>query len=206
MPRYSWKFWVCAPLALVCFGFAAKLIYWGISIRSAFERERVTPLTTFDCDLSKQGSHDIPVTVTYPAGHGFKFIVDGPPASVEPPNDEPWLAGLAGTANIAEGPWGASEPMELLEGCSFASGPDSRAIVRVYGSSPGKYTLRLRVDSGAPALAGVPHRLVIFNDVCGCETLGAFFGNIIAAGSIGAGLILGIAGVVLRKPKAIGPA
>ncbi|CAG0953005.1 hypothetical protein PHYC_00303 [Phycisphaerales bacterium] len=201
MPRYSWKFWVLVPVALACIVFAAWLVIWGVSIKSAFLHERETPLATFECDLSRPGTHDIPVTVRYPAGHGFKFIVAGPARSVQAWEQEPWLAGLSGEAHIAQGPWGASEPTALLEWLSFASGPDSRAIVRVPGSSPGQYVLRLDVTSGARGLAGVPHTLIIYNDVCGCETMAAFFGWVIAAGAGVVGLVLGTWGVSSRRPK-----
>jgi len=86
---------------------------------------------------------------------------------------------------------------------SFASGPDGRALARLPGSPPGEYQVRVVVTDGARGLAGVPHRLVVMNDVCGCELMGPavlVLGAFIAA-TIGSALCVWSAGSLRRAGR-----
>lgn len=197
--RLSWTFWVCVPIGLGLIGVAALVVTWGQGLRHDFDRERVTPLAVVECDLSRPGAWEFPVRVEYPAGHGLKLLVEGPAPMRQAWETENWLQGLAGEVTVLSGPFVPEKPVPLMEYVSFASGPDSRAIVRVWGSPPGEYRLRLTVTRGAAGLAGVGHRLLIFNDVCGCELLAVFWGDVIAAGMGLAGLTLGAIGVAARR-------
>jgi hypothetical protein len=204
--RLSWTFWVCVPIGVGLIAVAAWVVITGELMRRNFKHERVTPLAGFDCDLSKPGEWELPVTVTYPYGHGLKVIVEGPAVtSKQPWEPEPWLEGLEGTIGPAEGPCAADGPKRLMEFLSFNSGADSRAIVRTYCSDPGKTVLRLSVTRGAEKLAGVPHRVVVYNDVCGCELLGVFWGDVLSAGVGVGGLVVGGIGVGLRTKSRRGP-
>jgi hypothetical protein len=202
LKRLTATFWIAMPIAVVAIGFALRIVLWGVGMHRAFDHERVTPLATVACDLSKVGEYDIPINVTYPYGHGFKLLVEGPAqVSKEAWEPEPWLAELNGAVQVASGPYVPEAPVELMKYLSFASGPDSRAIVRVYGSSPGEWLLRLRVTAGAKGLEGVPHKIVIYNDVCGCELLAAFYGFVLAGGLGVLGLVAGGIGVGMGRRK-----
>lgn len=200
--KLSLTFWIAAPLSLAAFGLGVSFVLSGIRIQSGFEHEQANALATVQCDLSKPGEYDVPVKVVYPHGHGFKILVDGPAQKPGRYQPEPWLDGLAGEVGVVSGPFGRGHPVTLRdESVSFVSGPDSRAIARVYDSTRGDYTLHLTITHGAPALTGVPHRLVIYNDVCGCELMGVLIGNVIAAALGVVGLVLGGVAIVYRRPK-----
>lgn len=202
MKKLSLTFWITAPIALAALGLGVSFVRAGMRIQSGFEHEQAHALATLQCDLSKPGEYDVPVKVVYPHGHGFKVLVDGPAQTPERYEPEPWLDGLAGDVAVVSGPFGRGSPVHLLnQYLSFASGPDSRAIARVYDSTRGDYTLHLTIAHGAPALTGVPHRLVIYNDVCGCELMAVFFGNVIAAALGIVGLALGGVAIAYRRPK-----
>ncbi len=202
MLKLSRTFWIATPLALIAIGLGAFIYTSGRDLTQNFERERTTPLTTFQCDLSSSGEYDIPVHVNYSGGHGLKVLVVGPPQTPGRYELEPWLNDLKGSVTTISGPFGPHEPMDLSYQYSFASGPDSRGIVRVPDSSKGDHVLHLSITHGAPALIGVPHQLVIYNDVCGCELLAVFYGNIIALALAIAGLVSAIIAIAFRKPAA----
>lgn len=171
---------ICLPVGTVLIAIAGWLVLSGIRLRRAFEHERVTPLVELPIDLSNALTIEIPVHVSYPAGHGFKLLIKGPPTTPETFEPEPWLDGLTGTVTVVAGPEIPEQPSQLNTWQGYASGPDSCAIGRVYGSTCGDYILRLEVSHGAAALEHARHKLVIMNDVCGCELLGVFWGNFLA--------------------------
>lgn len=189
------------PLALAAFALGTFIYHSGREMTQEFERQRTTPLATLNYDLSNPGEYDIPVSVNYSAGHGFKVLVIGLPQTPDRFEPEGWLDELAGSIATITGPFGPHEPMPLMAAYSFASGWDSRGIVRLPDSSEGKHMLHLSITHGAPALTGVPHQLVIYNDVCGCELIGVFFGNIIALGLAIAGLVSAGIAIAYRRPK-----
>lgn len=205
--RWSRTFLICMALAIMLFAPAAWLVIAGVRLRRDFEHEQITPLAGVAADLSKPGTIDVPLRVTYPAGHGFKVLIKGPPSTPNANEMEPWLQGLEGTIAVVSGPYVPEAPTELGPWHGYASGFDSCAIARIYGSSPGDYVLRLDVTAGAPALKDRPHKVVIMNDVCGCETLGVFWGNALAAliGVVAISIFAVGAGVQLRATKSIDP-
>lgn len=178
--KWSCTFLICMPIAFVLFVPAAWLVISGVRLRRDFEHERNTPLAEMSADVSKPGTIEIPVRVTYPAGHGFKVLIKGPLTTPDANEMEPWLQGLEGTIAVVSGPYVPAAPSELGPWHGYASGFDSCAVARIYNSPPGNYLLRLEVSKGAPALQSSPHKLAIMNDVCGCELLGVFWGNLIA--------------------------
>lgn len=189
-------------LALV--SFAPIAIVGSVQARRAFQLERDRPLAELDCDLSEAGEHVLPMRVDYPYGHGLKLLVIGPPRPEIEYEPAPWLKGLQGVAGLDAAPFESSTGVRLLENNSFASGPDGRALARLPGSPPGEYRVRVVVTRGASGLAGVSHRLVVLNDVCGCELMGP--GVLVLGSLVGAsvGVALGVWSFVsLRRGRAV---
>lgn len=183
-----WAFITAAVIALVL---AGTFVVLCTGVRREYEQEAVTPLAVVECDLSEPMEIRIPLTVRYDGGHGLKVLVDGPPYVERGHEPASWLGGLAGIAAYERAPFQYTEAVRLMRWLSFASGPDPRAIVRMPGSPPGEYVILLTVTSGAPGLSDQTHRVIVMNDVCGCETLVCVIFWIIA------GLLTGVAAVLL---------
>ena len=164
-------------LPLIALGALWWSVLWPvekITTERGFRHALAEPIGVMNCDLSKPGTASCGVSIDYPYGHGLKLIVDGP-AKTHPADygSELWLNGLRGSAVVIGGSPYAEEPRPLMGDLSFASGPDSAAIVRLYpGVRDAACTVKLDIERGAPALAGVSHRVLILNDVCGCELIG----------------------------------
>lgn len=189
----AWRWLPLAPLAIV----------ENVRAKRVFERERDRVLAELDCDLSEAGEHVLPVRVDYRYGHGLKLLVLGPPRPEIEYEPTPWLKGLQGVAGLDRAPFESTTGVRLLVNNSFASGPDGRALARLPGSPPGEYQVRVVVTDGARGLAGVPHRLVVMNDVCGCELMGPavlVLGAFIAA-TIGSALCVWSAGSLRRAGR-----
>lgn len=203
MPKLTWTFRVCVPLGVLLLVPALWIIVWGVRMRTAFHRERVTPLTTVECDLSKAGTIEFPVRVDYSRGHGFRLLMEfkeRPPGREE---EHAWLYGLTGVARVKTGPFDHDYPSPV-DG-SFSAPPlraNSYFIAKVTGSPPGDYVLSFDVVTGASALENVPHRLVVMNDVCGCEMVGVFVGHVIGVGGSLIGVCLLVAGFTSRTNAA----
>lgn len=206
-----------SAITLVLAGMAAALLVLSASLcssyfnmRSGLARERVTPLCVIECDLSRASEFQAQFRLDYPHGHGFKLLVDGSNGTSDRFEPERWLGSLQGRVvvtrlvsdsdgELAKG-WRA---VELLPGnTSFASGPDSRALARLPAGRPGVYKLDFSITAGAAELAATPHRLIVMNDVCGCELMAGFISLVVGLGLGALGLIaLATMGLRLRRPR-----
>lgn len=172
--------------SIACFVLATALIALGVYIvrgcwerRVAFEHERDTPLGEFDCDLSKPGEHDFDVSVRYPSGHWLRLELAMTPSTTNKDELTDRLAMLNAGVEMRFTPdehsFSDSEPFdctrERIDWTILEMRDGSVVLDRLNGTPPGKYHLHLTVRKGAPGLASVPHRLVVMNDVCGCELL-----------------------------------
>ncbi len=203
-------------ITLALAGLAALLLvgsvrfgYTYFDMRSGLARERVTPLCVIECDLSQPSEFQAQFRLDYPYGHGFKLLVDGPSRTPDRNEAEPWLDGLQGRvlttrltmSNEGEERVGLRSADLLPDWLGFASGPDSRALARLPAGDPGLYQLEISITRGASALAGTPHRLIVMNDVCGCELMAGFISLVIGLclGALGL-MALGGVGLRLRRP------
>ncbi len=106
----------------------------------------------------------------------------------------PGRAGDNATALVGDLRFGAE--IRPREGAPIILAPDNTAIAgehrgaveltRFHPPAPGDYTLIVRVQRGAPALAGIPQRLVMRYEFCGLEY---FFSGLLTLAGIAAALV-----------------
>lgn len=191
-------------ISLACFVISIRIAWYSISVTREFRHAQSTPIITVPIDLSVRGETTFSFDLAYPAAHGVKILVDGPALTPKTRIPEPWLLDLrARLTGITPGSSSGTEkidpvtfPHDLGRGFGF----DSNAIFNVRYVRTGSYTFTINVTTPAEQLASKPHRLLVMHSVCGCETLRAFVGWIVAVPGLLQGAIVGIA-LLLRRNK-----
>ncbi|MFO0857854.1 MAG: hypothetical protein U0640_10910 [Phycisphaerales bacterium] len=199
------------PAAIAMLIIGILLLAAGITIfagsvraRSKFKEARDIPIASLDIDVSRRGTITHPVTVKYEYCHGLHLRLHGPPTTSKPePGEpiEPWLKSIDGSATIeyASASWTQTTRLRSLG--RRAPFPDELAFVPA--GSPGVYSVTIDITHPAQKLSGVPHKLSVYQDVCGCELL-LDIPFRIAAGLlmfIGFGFYIPVALSTFRRPQ-----
>lgn len=191
-------------ISLACFVISIRIAWYSISVTREFRHAQSTPIITVPIDLSVRGETTFSFDLSYPAAHGVKVLVDGPSLTPNMQMPEPWLldlrATLTGSAPESSSATEKIDPVTFPHDLTRGFGFDSNAIFNVRYVRTGSYTFTINVTTPAEQLAGKPHRLHVMHSVCGCETLGAFVGWIVAIPGLLQGVIVGIT-LLLRHNK-----
>lgn len=166
-------------LFAICAGglyFAARVIHDCWVLQRDFDAERVRVLAFVSEDLTRPGTYAVEFESEYRFSHGF-FLAAVAPAPGLPGPSKSHLASFAARASLHGVSHGlADQPnVELVpsDNKGWGDGSAGTAFSPTLGNgSRGRYALTVTVDKPASELQQLPHRLVVYDSVCGCETLG----------------------------------
>ncbi|MCE5280037.1 MAG: hypothetical protein ABFD92_10810 [Planctomycetaceae bacterium] len=151
-------------------------------------------------DLSKPGEITVPFRQTCSSSHGEVLCLkcDLPEAAKQ--NTEQLLKGLSGSVVIKDSQGNGIKGGEITADRSRYH--DGEIILAAFAPfSKGEYTATIRIDSGAPALAGKTQTIYAKYELCGLEKMPAGICTMLAggAGLVALVSILSVLQGLLRK-------
>lgn len=161
-----------------------------------FDHAMVTPLARVPIDLSKESESVREFDVSYPSGHGLRFVVESTDEMLAP-KLETLLKGTEGEIEIAGAGYSQEHAFHDLDNWQ----PEYAQLCATDWSDPGRYRVRIVVTQGNAELPSIGTELVIKNKLCGCELLAGWWLRALAAVAGLIGVPFALSGVWFVWPR-----
>lgn len=153
---------------------AIPFITGGVDVRQRADLARVAEPIRLKVDLSKPGEYEGTFRHTFTNAHSTFLRIETDLPLVSREKAEAILAGISGRLAIV-----GSNGVAIYEynftsedvGCWKGNDEQWVPVIKIGNFPAGVYTLRFKVDHGAPKLANVPHVLIAQYGLCGMEYL-----------------------------------